>query len=517
MHRRKRTEVLKMSQIKEILRHYFVGGLSQTKISQSVGVSRATVQNYIRRASVAEISKEKLESISESDLLNLMRAGWHTRRKNSELDFHYIQLELNKPGVTLALLWEEYIRSNPEGHGYSGFCHYYRIWKRSKKLSMRQEHKAGEKVYVDFSGQRMPIYDKVSGGIKFQAEIFVAVLGASNYTYAEAVLDQKLSNWLGAHARAFKYFGGVPSVVVPDNLRSGVKKASFYDPEINPGYRDFSEHYNVVVIPTRVRKPKDKSKVEVGVQIVQRWILARLRDKRFYSIADLNLSILKLLENLNNRQMKSYGKSRKEIFDLIEKNELKALPLKEYQIYNTKLCKVNIDYHVEVDKHYYSVPYQYVGKEVEVRIREKSIEVIFETKRIAAHKYSKDLYKHTTVIEHMPKSHQKMTGWSPTRFISWGESIGVETKTQVESLLNTKQHPEQSYRACLGLLRLSKSVGHERLEAACKRANHLGIVSMRRVKSILDSSMEKLPLFENNSKEIEKILHLNIRGRNYYH
>lgn len=517
MRRRKSTEFLRMRQIKEILRLLLEVGLNQSDTSRSVGVSRSTVQDYLGRAKANNIDKSNLKEFSEKDLELLLKIGSRDRKRKEEPDYSYLERELCKKGVTLALLWEEYVGERREGYSYSGFCASYRNWKKSQKLSMRQVHKAGEKLYVDFAGHRIPIYDKQTNGVCEQAEIFVSVLGASNYTYAEAVASQSLEHWLGAHVRAFSYYGGVSEVVVPDNLKSGVKKASFYDPEINPAYCDFAEHYGLAVIPARVRKPKDKSKVEVGVQIVERWILAALRHQRFYSISALNSAMAPLLEALNSKQMKSYGCSRKELFELIEKSELKPLPKTTYEFFETKIARVNIDYHIEFDSHYYSVPYQFVGKEVEVRIKEKTIEILCSGERIALHARSKAKYKHSTEKSHMPASHQSMLEWTPSRFISWGAKIGTETKIQVDNLLNSKQHPEQSYRACLGLLRLSKKVSGERLEAACKRANHLQITSMRRVKSILDTGMDKLPLFESNTLEIEKILHANIRGRKYYH
>lgn len=517
MRRRKNTELLGMKQLKEILRLHYVLGLNQSEISRSVNVSRATVQDYLRRAEVNKVDKALVENSSEEALSLVLKKEQGRNSNKPDPDYTYIQKELCKRAVTLALLWQEYIQEFPNGHSYSGFCNHYTKWKGSLRISMRQSHKAGEKLFVDFAGHTVSIYDQQTNQVLFQAQIFISVLGASNYTYSEAVKSQSLEHWLGAHVRALNYYGGVPEVLTPDNLKSGVQKACYYDPEINPGYRDFAEHYGVAVIPARVRKPKDKAKVEGGVLIVERWILAKLRNAKFYSIAALNIAIKKELELLNSKMMKSYGCSRKELFEQIEKPALKPLPQQIYQTFNTKLARVNIDYHIEIDKHYYSVPYQLIGQEVEVRIREHAIEIIHSSKRVAMHPRSNEKYKHTTDKSHMPPSHQSMLEWTPSRFISWGAKIGLETKLQVEKLLDSKQHPEQSYRACLGLLRLSKKVGSTRMEAACKRANHLNIVSMRRVKSILDTGMDKLPLFENHAPEIEKVIHQNIRGRNYYH
>jgi transposase len=380
---------------------------------------------------------------------------------------------------------------------------------------MRKQHKSGDKLFVDYAGATVPIYRQGTNEILFEAQLFVGVLGASNYTFAEATATQEIKNWLGSHRRCFEFFGGVPAAVVPDNLKSGVKKAFYYDPELNPAYREFAQHYGVAILPTRVKKPKDKGKVEVGVQIAERWILAVLRNRKFFSLVELNQEIAKLLEKLNSRKMKSYGCNREQLFKSVDQPALRRLPQKPYELFEFKLARVNIDYHVEVERHYYSVPYKLVGQEVEIRIREQSIEVLHEGKRITLHARSREKFKHTTKKEHMPPSHQAVLKWTPTRLLNWAAKIGSGTKLQVQALLDSREHPEQSYRACLGLLRLEKKVGQSRLEAACNRANHLGIASMRRVKSILDSGMDRLPIV--NCKEIPIINHRHVRGRTYYH
>lgn len=504
-----------MKQAREILRLSYELKLNQTQVAQSCNVSRATVQDYLRRAKVAGIVLEDLRKLEEEELEERLGKKQGRSKHNAEPDYQQIERELCKPGVTKALLWEEYIAKNPGGHCYSGFCNALREWKQTNKLSMRQQHKAGEKLYVDYAGHTIPIYERGTNEVVLKAQIFVAVLGASNYTFAEATASQEVKHWTGSHVRCFEFLGGVPEVVVPDNLKSGVTKAVFYDPQLNPRYCELAEHYGIAVLPTRTRKPKDKAKVEVGVQIVERWILAAFRNRKFFSLTELNQEISKLLEKLNAKEMRTYGCSRKEMFESVDKPVMRPLPPKPYQLFDYRLAKVNIDYHVEIDKHYYSVPYQLVHKEVEVRIREHVIEVMHAGKRVALHALSREKFRHSTKKEHMPPSHQAMLKWTPSRLIDWAEKTGPQTKAQVEALLNSREHPEQSYRACLGLLRLGTKVGSERLEAACARANHFGIYSFRKIKSILDSGMDRLPIVE--TKAVPPVRHSNLRGGGYYH
>jgi len=475
MRRKSKTRVLEMKKIKEILRLKSLG-LSQTKIAQGANVSRSTVQDYLGRAEVAGVDYSAIESLEDSEISKLLGKQEKASKRKAKPDYHYIRRELSKKNVTLSLLWQEYLSEHPEGLSYSQFCESYRKWKKSNKLSMRQVHKAGERLFVDYTGHTIPIYRRGSNEVLFNAQIFVGVLGASNYTFAEATPSQESKHWLSSHRRCFEYLGGVPEIVVPDNLKSGVTKASFYEPSLNPGYKELAEHYGVAVLPARVRKPKDKAKVEVGVQIVERWILAVFRNRKFFSLAELNNEMARMLEALNNKQMKSYGCSRKELFESTDKPFLQDLPSEPYQFFDLKIAKVNIDYHVEVDKHYYSVPHQLVHQEVEVRIKEQLIEIFYGEKLISMHPRSQAKFKHSTKREHMPAS---------------------------------------SFRSCLGLLRLEKKFGTERLEAACKRANQLGITSYKRIKSILDNGMDRLPIVE--LKSVEPVRHENIRGSNYYH
>jgi len=508
--RKRRGGRLSGKRVVEILRLW---GLekSKTEISRAVGVTRATVRDYVSRARAAGVGYEQAKELSEealSEVFEKRRAG--RRVKHEGLDFKYLYRELSRPGVTRLLLWEEYIRENPEGYGYSQFCLRLQKWQKSQQLSLRRTHKGGEAIEVDYAGQTVPILDEQTREVLFEAQIFVACLPASNKLFCEATRSQKLQHWLGSHVRAFEFFGGVSKSVIPDNLKSGIKEACFYDPELNPSYRELAEHYGVAVLPARVRKPKDKAKVENGVQQVERRILAQLRNKDFYSVAELNGAIAPLLGELNAREMKSYRASRDELFESIDKPFLRALPPTPYRFAEWKYAKVNIDYHVEFEGHYYSVPYSHIHQRVELRISESTLEVFSSGKRIALHPRSKKRGAHTTCRDHMPKEHRFVSEWSPSRFVEWAGKIGRETKVQIQTLLHSRQHPEQGYRAALGILRLAKKYGEERLEAACAKANSLGVASYRSVNSMLKTGSEKTHAHKPTTTV--RIEHTNIRG-----
>jgi transposase len=430
-------------------------------------------------------------------------------------DWSYIHQQLRQKSVTLMLLWQEYKEIHPHGYQYSQFCHRYRQWAAKIDPVMRQEHRAGEKMFVDYAGQTVPVYDLHSNQMR-EAQIFVAVLGASNYTYAEATWTQTLADWIGSHSRAFAFFGGVPKLVVPDNLKSAVSKASFYDPDINPSYLDLVNHYGTVVLPARVRRPKDKAKVETGVQIVERWILARLRNRQFFGLGQLNRAIAELLEDLNNRPFQKLPGSRKSAFESLDRPALGPLPSEPYQFAEWKKATVNVDYHIEVERHYYSVPHTLIKKKIDVRITNNTIECFYKNKRVASHIRSHHKGRHSTLKEHMPKSHQKWAQWTPDRFIRWAGKIGGHTQKLIENVLNSRAHPQQGFRTCLGILRLAKSYGDDRLEAACRRAVSIGGTSYRSVESILKHNLDQKPLPDQSSKS-PPIDHTNIRGARYYH
>jgi transposase len=429
-------------------------------------------------------------------------------------DWSVIEQELKKKGVTLQLLWEEYKGHYSEGYQLSQFCKYYRTWKRSIDVTMRQTHKAGEKLFVDYAGQTVPVYDAKTGAVSCSAAIFVAVLGASNYTFAEATESQALPQWLSSHVRAFEYFGGVSEITVPDNLKSGVIKACAYEPDINPSYHDLALHYGTTIIPARVRKPKDKAKVENGVLIVSRWILAVVRHRKFFSLAELNEAIAQLLERLNSRPFKKLPGTRRSLFETLEKSLLKPLPITRYVFAEWKKARVNIDYHVDVDGHYYSVSYTAAREYVEVRFTAATIEIFLRGNRIASHMRSYHKNRHTTIREHMPKSHQRYAEWSPSRIIQWAGTIGVSAAQLVEIIMETRRHPELGYRSCMGIMRLGKRYGNDRLEAACARALSIRAFSYKSVHSILKNGLdrERIP----SPTISENLSHENIRGKNYF-
>jgi len=403
--------------------------------------------------------------------------------------------------------------AHPDGYGYSYFCEIYRLWAKKLDPPMRLSHKAGEKVFVDYAGQTVRIVNPETGEIR-EAHIFVATMGASSYTYAEAQWAEDHPNWIGGHVRALAFFGGVPEIIIPDNPKVGVKHPSRYEPDINPTYLDMAEHYNTVVLPARVRRPKDKAKAEVGVQVVERWILARLRNRRFFSLAELNQSIRELLQEINGRTMEHLGKSRREFFEELDRPALKPLPAEPYQFAIWKKAKVNIDYHVEFKKHYYSVPHRLIGEKVFIRATERTVEIFHKRRRVASHPRSRARGRHTTQAEHMPANHRHYAEWSPDRFLRWAEEIGPQTQELIQAALASRRHPQQAYRTCLGILGLAKRFTKERLEAASGRAMASGIHSYRGIKNILDTGLDQVPLEEPASMCLDP--HANIRGPSYY-
>ena len=506
-----------MRKIKEVLRLKWEHGLSNRKIARSCSISRFTVADYLRRVEGAGLSWPLPPELDEAELEKRLFPLPQVLPPGSRPwpDWSEIHRELRRKGVTLFLLWEEYKQAHPQGYQYSWFCHQYREWAGKLDLVMRQEHRAGEKVFVDYAGQTAPVVDRTTGEIR-EAQIFIAVLGASNYTYAEATWSQSLPDWVSSHVRAFQYFGGVAELVVPDNLKSGVTKACLYEPDLNPTYQDMANHYGCAVIPTRVRKPRDKAKVEVGVQVVERWILARLRNVTFFSLAELNAAIQELLIKLNDRPFKKLPGSRRSLFETLDKPALKPLPVQSYVYAEWKKARVHIDYHIEIDSHYYSVPYQLVKGEIDVRITINTIEAFHKGRRLASHRRSYRKGGFTTLKEHMPKAHQKYAEWTPDRLIRWASKTGSATAKLIEAILTSRLHPQQGFRSCLGIMRLGKQYGQERLEAACARALAIGSLSFKSVQAILKNGLDKRPLPTAHPKT-PAIQHENIRGPNYYH
>lgn len=510
-------ERIAMRLVTEVLRLKHSAGLSHRQIARALRIGIGTVANYLAAAERAGLSWPLPEGMDEAALTNTL---WPPSESVFEPqfvtpDFAYIHQELKLKGVTRQLLWEEYCEKNPgRAFQYTRFCTLYRDWRNRLKVTMRQTHKEGEKLFVDYAGQKVSIVNASTGEVR-EANIFVAVMGASNYTFAEATWTQSLIDWIGSHIRAFSFFGGVPLLVIPDNLKSGVTRACRYEPLLNTSYFEMLAHYETAALPARPYKPRDKAKVEAAVQLVERWILARLRHQTFFSLFELNKAIHALLKELNERPFKKLPGSRLTQFEALDKSALRPLPLQPYEYAEWKKAKVSFDYHIEVDKHYYSVPHSLVKHEVDVRTTEKTIEVFHKGNRIASHLRSQKQGSHSTQADHMPASHRAHMEWTPGRLLNWSLEIGPNTRDIVKHQLFNRPHPEMGYRSCLGLLRLSKQFGKERLEAACQKALLLGSPTRTSVVSILNQGLDKLP----QGEEVETgqtPLHENIRGAAYY-
>ena len=430
-------------------------------------------------------------------------------------DWAVAHRELRRPGVTLMLLWEAYRAVHPQGFGYSWFCEHYRAWAGKLDVVMRQTHRAGEKLFVDYAGQTAEVIDRTSGEVR-TAQIFVAVLGASNYTYAEATWTQALPDWIGSHVRAFRFFAGVPEILVPDNLASGVSRAHRYEPDLNPTYAELANHYGVAVVPARVRRPRDKAKAEAGVQVVERLILAALRHRTFFSLSELNAAIAELLERLNRRPFKKLPGSRREAFEAIDQPALRPLPAVAYVYATWKRVRVHIDYHVEVDGHYYSVPYALVKQPLDARLTAKTVECFHKGQRVASHLRSPLKGRHTTVAAHMPKAHRAYAEWTPQRLVRWAEQTGPATAGVITHILAHRPHPQQGFRSCLGILRLGERYGPERLEAACRRALQLNVCRYNSIESILRRGLDRQPLPHQQELSLPPA-HDHLRGPDYYH
>jgi transposase len=506
-----------MRKIREVLRLRYELGLSERQIAESVNLSKAGVGGYLRRAKQAGLQWPLAESLSDGEI-EIKLYGKSSSQKQAEIDWSKVHQELSRPGVTLELLWREYRQNHPQGLAYSTYTIKYAQWKQHLDVTMRQFHKAGEKLFVDWAGDTVELTDSHTGE-KRAGQVFVAVLGASNYTYCEVTETQGIVDWLGAHRRALEFISGVPKLIVPDNTKTAVRNPCYYEPDLNRTYLEFAQHYGVAILPTRVRKPRDKAKVETGVQIVQRQILAPLRDRIFFSLLEANLAVWDLLHELNHKPFQKLPGSRKNAFEELDKPLLRLLPAQPFVLSQWKKAKVNIDYHIEVDGHYYSVPYQHVRQIVDLRLTQNTIEVFLKGERIASHQRlaKLDMYRgrHTTITEHMPKAHQRHAEWTPQRLIDWAKQIGSHTAQVVEQIMASRPHPEMGFRSCLGIMRLGKSFGTNRLEAACKRACHFKAFSYKSVQAILNNNLDQEPM-PTVKVEAEPIVHPNLRGADYY-
>jgi transposase len=505
-----------MRKIREVLRLRLGHGLAQRVVAQSLRLSQGAVNGYVARACLAGLGWPLPEGLDDAALEALLYPPPPevAREQRPVPDWAAVHRELRRPNVTLALLWEEY-RAGPggqDGFGYSWFCELYRAWVDRLKPTLRQVHPAGERVFVDFAGHAMEVIDAATGEIR-RAEVFVAVLGASSYIYAHATWTQSLPDWIGAHVAMLAFFGGVPRQIVSDNLRAGITRACFYEPQINRTYADFAAHYGTAVIPARPYKPRDKAKVEVGVQVVQRWILARLRNRRFFSLTELNQAVGELVEQLNDRPMRGWGTTRRALYEQLDRPALLDLPPAPYEYAEWKRCRVNLDYHIEIEKHFYSVPFRLLREAVEARITAKTVEIFHRGKLVAAHLRSPRAHRPTTLAEHMPSSHRRYRDWTHERILREAAAIGDNTAALVEMILHSRPHPEQGFRSCIGILRLAKRYDAERLDAACARALALGTRSYSSVAAILKNAQERRP----DKPQQPSLLHENIRAPGYYH
>jgi transposase len=511
-------ERVTMRKIKDILRLNGACQLSHRQIAGSCGVARSTVAEILRRAAAAGLPWPLPEDLTDTELEARLYPAISEPTPTSRPvpDWATVHQELTRKGVTLALLWQEYRAAHPDGYQYSRFCDHYRAWRTTLDRCLRQEHRAGEKLFVDYAGQTVPVHDRHTGAIR-DAQVFVAVLGASNYTYTEATWTQTLPDWIASHVRAFAFYGGVPQILVPDNLRSGVTKACRYEPELNPTYADLARHYGVAVIPARVRKPRDKAKAEAGVLVVERWILACLRHQTFFSLADLNAAIAMYRDRLNRRPFKKLPGCRRSVFDALDRPALQPLPTEPYVYAEWRHARVNIDSHVEVEGHYYSVPAPLIHAQLDARLTATTLECFHKGQRVASHVRSAERGRHTTVVAHLPQAYQRAQEWPPSRLIQWAETVGPATGAVVAAILARRPHPEQGYRSCLGLLRLGREYGPARLEAACRRAHALEAFAFKSVQSILKTGLDQQSLPERESPVPLPSEHAHVRGATYYH
>ena len=507
-----------MRNIKECLRLKLEAGLSHEKIARALQLSKGVVSKYIKAARDTGIEWPALALLDEAALgAALIPAAKvvHTRGDRVLPDVITLHRELRRKGVTLQLLWEEYTAAHPDQptYRYTQFVEHYRCYARTLKRSMRQQHRAGEKLFIDYAGPTLPVIDAATGEIR-QAHIFVGALGASNYTYACATPGETQVDWLTALSQALSYFGGVPEMIVPDNPRALVARPDRYEPGLNRAALECAQHYGAIMLPARPRKPQDKAKAEVAVQVVERWIMARLRHQQFFSLHALNQAIAVLLEDLNRRPFKKLDGCRRDWFEQLDQPALRPLPAHPYEVVTFKRCKVNIDYHIEVNGGFYSVPSALARQSVDARVSAHTVEILHGHRRVASHLLLPRRGAYSTQSEHMPASHKAHRDWTPQRLLDWGERIGPHVRQIVEHQLTHKPHPEMGYRSCLGLLSLARHYGNERLEAAASRAVQLRALNSRTVRNLLKQGLDQQPLPKVTAAQ--PACHENVRGADYY-
>jgi transposase len=507
-----------MRKIREVLRLALGEELSRRQVSAASGVPLTTVNDYLSRAAAADLKWPLPDGLDDAGLeVLLYPPAVPSAVTRPAPDWQRVHTELRRKGVTLQLLWLEYREAHPDGYGYSQFANLYRAWRGQVDVTMRQSHKAGEKLFVDFPGDTIPVFDRAAGEVALRAELFVAVMGASNYLYAEAFSSQELMYWVTAHVHCFEAMAGCPAIVVCDNLRSAVSRPHRYEPDVNATFAEMAAHYGVAVIPARAYKPRDKAKAESGVLIAERWIIARLRDRRFYSLAEANAAVAACVAEINARPFQKLDGSRQSLFEQLDRPALRPLPATRYEFATWRKARVNIDYHVAADKHNYSVPYRLARQQVDVRLSAATVEIFRNSARVASHPRSHVRHGHTTDPAHMPESHRRYAQWTPQRITGWAAKTGPSTAALVEAILASRPHPEQGYRAALGIIRLAGRYGDGRAEAACARALSLRSYSYRSVESILRTGLDRQPLPGDAPELPPHPAHANVRGPGYYH
>lgn len=503
-----------MRKIREVVRLRQDRKLGVREIAAACKIGRTTVNEYVHRAEAAGLSWPLPEGLTDRELERLL---FPPKRAKGEPprplpDWSHVRSELSRKGVTLLLIWREYKDRHPDGYGYSRFAEMYAGWENATGVRMLQRHKAGQKLFVDWAGQKIAITDPKTGEIR-QASVFVAALGASQYLFARACQSEQQSCWLGAHVGAFEFYGALPEIVVPDNLKTGVEKACRYEPALNPSYADLARFYEIAVLPARVKKPRDKSKVENGVLQVERWVLAPLRDRTFFSLDEANEWVAAKLAEVNERVMQGPGMSRRQLFETEDLPAMRPLPASRYSYAEWKRVKVAPDYHVEVEGHLYSVPFTLVGKHLDVRISAGAVEAFLAGSRVASHLRSLSRRGFTTDPSHMPERHKRRAQWTPERLVRWAGVVGPNAALFVEALLGSKVHPEHGFRMCMGVVSLERRFAKERVDAACSKALALGSLSYQSVKSILEKNLDAAPTAQSLPALPS---HGNVRGGSYY-
>ena len=510
---------LNMRKVRELLRLRFQQELSNRQAAKTVGIGKTAASEYISGFRKSGLTLDQAMTLSDKDLLATLNI--HSHRENPRYEalaklFPYIERELKRTGVTLQLLWQEYREGHPDGYEYSQYCHHFYKWRASQKVSMHIEHKAGDKLYVDFAGQKLSVVDPQTGEIT-EHEVFVAVLGCSQLSYIEAVPSQKKADWSQVNENALRFFGGVPRAIVPDCLKSAVKTSDRYEPQINETYQDFARHFDTVILPARALHPKDKALAENFVKIAYQRIYAPLRNMVFYSLEELNEALWEKLDAFNNRHFQGRDTSRQQLFNEVEKGQLKPLPAANYEYKAFVKRKVQYNHHVflKADKHYYSVPFQLTGKQVLISYSALHVEIFYDNKRVAAHLRDRRPYEYTTKEKHRPKNHQHMTKWTPARFIDWARSLAPEVETLIKKVLDSREHPEQAYRSCMGILNLNKKYETAQLAKACKKALDTECISYKFIKNTLKYKTFNLSP-QQQADQVKIPFHENIRGKEFY-